>query len=210
MAWFRRGATWTWRWAGTRWLLLAVAVAACAGWALDLRPVAVVWGPVGTWVGGLATAGGLVFTGVQLRDARRDRREEVDRRRQDEAERREAMARSVSVDTVVHRIGDEWVVDYTIVNGGDFPIENVVLLVADVDAVDVRPADGVGTCLQLVVGTLHHKEIVRDDHGPLRIKREPASGELTALGSLRFTDTWGQSWWRGPGRLERTADPARG
>ncbi len=52
-----------WRSSIVRWLLLAVAVVVTVGWMLELRPLATVWGPVGSWVGGIAAALGLIFTG---------------------------------------------------------------------------------------------------------------------------------------------------
>jgi hypothetical protein len=75
---------------------------------------------------------------------------------------------------------DGWVLDYTIANGGDYPIENVVLLVIDTSAEDIRPEDQVGTCLELVLGTMHHKQVLTDKYGPLRIEHAPAFGEITA------------------------------
>jgi hypothetical protein len=90
-----------WQWAGAKWALLAVAVVATTGWALELRPLATVWGPVGTWVGGLATSAGVIFAGIQIRDARLQRKGEEEQRLQELIEHRERMARSVSVNTVV-------------------------------------------------------------------------------------------------------------
>lgn len=206
----QRWAGATWQSGATRWLLVAVAAVAVTGWAIGLRPVAPVWGPVGTWVAGLAIAAAVLFGGVQLRATRLEQRDEHQRRRHEEAGRREAMARSVSVTAVVKEQDDEWVVDYTIANGADFPVDDVVLLVADPDADEVRPQEQVGTCLRLAIGTLHHKEVVRDVHGPVRMKREPAFGEIDGLASVSFTDPWGQAWWRAPGEIARVEERARG
>jgi hypothetical protein len=73
-----RAAQDTWRTAASRWILAAAFLICLAGWTLDLRPLAPVWGDVAT-------------------DARRQRAREEERRINEEIERREAMARSVSI-----------------------------------------------------------------------------------------------------------------
>lgn len=59
--------------------------------------VSVEWGTVDEWVGGVATSGGLLFTGFEISASRRQRRDEEQRRLETEAERREAMAPTVGV-----------------------------------------------------------------------------------------------------------------
>ncbi|TFV65790.1 UNVERIFIED_ORG: hypothetical protein E4P37_08645 [Bacillus sp. AZ43] len=73
-------------------MLAVIAVVCAVGWSFELRPAAPVWGDIATWVSGLATSGGLVFAGVQIRDARRQRLKEDQRLVQAEVERRTAFA----------------------------------------------------------------------------------------------------------------------
>ncbi|TFV65789.1 UNVERIFIED_ORG: hypothetical protein E4P37_08640 [Bacillus sp. AZ43] len=98
-------------------------------------------------------------------------------------------------------------IKYTLVNGGDYPIDNVVLVVADLVA-DCVPQEQRGCALELVVGTMYQKQVIEDE-AAVRLRGAPAFAEITALGSILFTDSWGQSWWRGPGQLQLRDVPAR-
>lgn len=118
------------------------------------------------------------------------------------------MARAVSISTLAaEQEGNRWEIDYAIVNGGDYPIENVVLLVTDLTP-DSDPKQQKYMAFELVVGTMHQKQTIKDKL-TVHLSSAPAFAELTALGSLRFTDSWGNSWWRGPGELSPTPDPPR-
>lgn len=198
-----------WRAPATRWVLLA-SVAACGlGWATSLRPSAPVWGPVGVWVGGLATAIGLVLTAIELRAASQQREVESERTRRAEDERREAQARAVAVSSIADQRGkNKWYIKYKIMNGGDYPIDNAVLVVADPGADEVDLADQRGAAMELVLGTVLPKELIEDEV-LVRFTEEPFFVELSSLALILFTDTWDQSWARGPGRLERRDYPAR-
>lgn len=180
----------------------------------------IAWGTVGEWVGGLATAGGLLFAGHEISASRRDRAEEDRRRREQEGERREAMARAVGVTGIPRRVdrsvydgpdvppGEErWEVDYAVHNSGEYPIDRVVVKVLDPGAPksgQPRPRDAI----QVVVGTVLAKQTYAN-RAEFTLSREPAFAELTHMVSVDFTDTWNQSWHRAPGVLERRDHPAR-
>jgi len=155
----------------TRWVLAIGFVVCLVGWTFAIRPLAPAWGDVATWVSGLATSGGLIFAGLQIRDARRQRVTEDQRRVESELEQREAMARAVSVSSILDHTKDGWIVKYTLANGGDYPIDNVVFVVADY-VNDSRPEDQVGTAVEIVIGTMHHKQIIESTH-PLHLTVHP-------------------------------------
>lgn len=165
-------------------------------------------GDLGTWVGGLATASGLWFAGVQIKDSREERKAQEKQRRQDEEERREAMARAVAISSLAQRDGDCWVIEYTLLNGGDYPIESVVVVADSLDP-ECEPKRQLLTAFQSVIGTMHQGELHNEKIEVSFDYREPVFGETTALVSVIFTDTWGQTWWRGTGTLERMDGPAR-
>jgi hypothetical protein len=185
-----------WRSAVVRWLLLAVALVAAAGWYWRLQPVETVWGDVATWVGGLATSAGLIFAAYQIRLANLQRRNEETRRIQDEGDRRVAMARAVGVRSVVKQEGPDWFVGFTLHNGGDYPINDVVVVIIDPGAPVIAPERQQGTALEYVVGTVLPKETISEEKYPVHFTAEPAFGEITSLGAVLFTDTWGQHWAR--------------
>ncbi len=209
-----------WRSSVVRWLLLAVAVITTLGWVLELRPLAAVWGPVGSWVGGIAAALGLIFTGIQIRDASEERAAEEVRRRQDaldlkqervrvEVERREAQARAVAVESLVQEGDSGWTFTYTVSNGGDYPIDNAVLLVAGGGAQTLEELmSQSGAALELVLGTVAQKT-AKAGVDPVNLVDEPSFGEMTSYCVLLFTDTWDQHWARAPGLLTRRDLPAR-
>lgn len=186
--------------------------------------LALAWGTVGEWVGGLATAGGLIFAGLEIRMSMRQREAEEQRRREDEDKQRKAMARAVSInayyeedDDYVVRQGswasDEikdvpWMkMEYTVHNGGEFPIHNVVVVVVDPGA-EAEPEEQRGCAKEIVIGTLAAKETVQDQSA-VRFTEEPVFGELTALAGVLFTDVWGNHWYSGGGRLVERDSPPR-
>jgi hypothetical protein len=174
-------------------------------WAL-IRQVEL--GDLGTWVAGIATATGLWFAGIQIRDNRRERKAQEDQRRQDEFERREALARAVAISSLAQREGDGWTIEYTLLNGGDYPIESVVVVAHSLDP-GCKPRNQQLTAFQMVIGTMHQAQLHKETVGVHFDYREPVFGELTALASVIFTDTWRQTWWRAPGEIERMDGPAR-
>jgi hypothetical protein len=170
--------------------------------------LALQWGTVGEWVGGLATAGGLVFAALEIRATRRDRLAEERRRISETDAHREAMARAVGVNAlpVLDQEGN-WEVEYEIFNGGSYPIDNVMLVVAD-PGVDHDPTEQRGTALELVLGTVLPGRPVTGRQ-PLSFTADPVFAQVTHLAALLFTDTWDQHWARGPGVLRRRLDPPR-
>jgi hypothetical protein len=197
-----------WRAPVTRWILLIIAAVCAVGWAWELRPLATQWGNVGEWVGGLGAAGGLFFAAIQIRQASLTRAAEAERREDDEQERREAQARSVALFSLAGERDGKHFVKYRLMNGGDYPIDNVVLVVADPGADYIDLSQQRGTAIELVIGTVLPKE-VQEDETEVHFTRLPAFGELNSLAQVLFVDTWNQSWVRGPMLLERTTAPAR-
>ena len=174
---------------------------------------AVEWGTVGEWVGGLATAGGLIFAGWQIRQDSRSRRAAEKRRIEDEEARREAMARAVSVTADLKRVGREkgryvYETDCRVHNGGEFPIDDVVLVVADPAARGRDLARQHGTALEIVIGTVAAGATDGDNH-KLTFSEDPPFLELTSMGGVLFTDAWGTHWYRSRGTLERREQPPR-
>lgn len=176
--------------------------------------VAAEWGTVGEWVGGLAASLGLVFAAWEIRASTRERHAAEARRVADEEERREAMARSVSVraDLGVEPTTDlpgpptggpcAYRMSYRLHNGGEFPIDDVVLVVADPGADAPSLQDQKGTALELVVGTVASGD-TEEGEELVTLTERPAFEELTSLAGVLFTDTWGTHWFRAPGVLER-------
>lgn len=165
-------------------------------------------GDLGTWVGGLATASGLWFAGIQIKDSREERKAEEKRRRAEELERREALARAVAISSIARCDDDGWTISYTLLNGGDYPIGSVVVVGESLHP-ECMPKYQQFTSFQNVVGTMHQGQLVEDE---VKVKfkyREPVFGELTNLVSVIFTDTWGQSWYRKSGSVERLGQQAR-
>jgi membrane protein implicated in regulation of membrane protease activity len=197
-----------WRSAAMRWLLMFGFTISAIGWRLALRPAATVWGTVAEWVAGLATSGGLIFAALQIRASLEQRKEEENRRQDELQEHRQAQARSVGVNVEVEQSDDSWTIKYTIHNGGDYPIDDAMLVIADWSN-EWNLADQQGTALELVVGSVMPKQTLRDEYPGVKVPVEPIFGELTRLAGLLFTDTWDQHWYRAPGQLERRENPPR-
>ncbi len=192
-------------------LVFAVGFAICGvGWWASIRPAEPVWGPVGTWVGGLATAMGLVFAGTQIRDARKQRQLEAQLRQDGETERRDAMARAVCISSTLAAQDDgSEAIEYSLMNGSDYPIDMIVIQINDPGGyLGYHLEDGSPVPRELVIGTMHSKQVISGKE-PVQPKPEIPFLLLTGMASVVFTDTWGQSWWRCPGQLEKRDGPAR-
>lgn len=119
------------------------------------------------------------------------------------------MARAVSISSsVIEEKGGRYRVEYSLMNGSDYPIDTVVLLVASYDERECEPAEQSGCAAELVIGTMYSKQLIKDSV-PVQFDHEPPFVMLTAMASVLFTDSWNQTWWRGPGYLERRNHPAR-
>lgn len=196
-----------WNSSALRLTLLLVAITSGIGWWLELRPVSTVWGSIGEWFAGFAAAGGAVFAGMEIHSSRKQREEEAEQRRVLEEQHREAMARAVGVQGIPIREKKRWMLKYTVHNGGEFPIDDVVLVVSD-PGVSGAPQEQTGTAIEVVLGTVMSGQSVQEEV-ELRFSREPAFSESTRLTGVLFTDTWNQSWYRAPGYLVKRAAPAR-
>lgn len=171
------------------------------------------WGTVGEWVGGLATAAGLVFAGWQIRRDALTRRAAENRRIEEEEARREAMARSVSVRADLTPTGREqgrflYQLDCRAHNGGDFPIDDVVVVIADPAAPIRDLANQQGAVREIVFGTVAAGE-TQSDKQNLTFDAQPVFAELTSLAGVLFTDAWGNHWYRAGGTLRRRELPPR-
>lgn len=176
--------------------------------------MAVEWGNVGEWVGGLAAAAGLAFAGWEVRVASRRRREDQAAQREavlrDQEFHREAMGRSVSVQAIPNQREDgTWFCKYEVHNGGDYPINGAVVVIGDPGAEDYRPLDQVGTASETVIGTIAAGSSVNGTFDHLHFSSAPAFAELTGLASVLFTDAWGQHWASSPTGLEKRLAPPR-
>lgn len=196
-----------WNSGGFRVGLVFTAVICAVGWWLELRPVSTVWGSVGEWIAGLAAAGGLLFAAQEIHLSRQQRVEEAEKRRAEEEEHREAMARAVGVQGVPNKQKKRWTLKYTVHNGGQFPIDDVVLVVSDPGR-EGNPQDQTGTAIEVVIGSIMPGQTVQDEI-EVPFTREPAFAEMTRLTGVLFTDTWKQSWYKAPGCLVKRTSPAR-
>jgi hypothetical protein len=168
------------------------------------------WGNVAEWVGGLATAAGLFFAAMQIRLASKERAAEEARKTTVEAERREAMARAVGVRSLAYEKDGQWYVDFSLQNGGEYPIDDVVIVITDPGSEGQRPEDQIGTALESVIGTVLSKETIERTGEVVHFTREPVFGEDINLASVLLTDPWNQHWAKTPlGGLIRRADPPR-
>ena len=109
-------------------VLLVLLVLTSLGWALDLRPLATVWGSVADWVAGLATAGALLFAAEQIRLTRQQRTDEERAHKESEAERRESQARAVSISSSWSPERED-VLQWELSNGADYAVDDVAVLI---------------------------------------------------------------------------------
>jgi hypothetical protein len=168
------------------------------------------FGNVAEWVGGVATAAGLFFAAMQIRLASKKRAAEEARRAAADAEHREAMARAVGIRSVSYEKDAKWHVEFSLQNGGEYPIDNVVVVITDPGSEEPRPEDQVGTALEQVIGTVLSKETLQAGPEIVHFTREPVFGEYTNLASVLFTDAWNQHWAKTPlGGLIRREGPPR-
>lgn len=186
------------------WLLAVPLVVVFILWQWDIAPMATVWGDVGTWVAGLATLGGLVYASRSLQGQTKQREAEERRRIEDELNRRLAHAREVAVSSRWKE--DEssptrMRVELELINASPYPIDGVVLLI---------PAGGMEMehyyDIELVVGTVLPGERIPEIADWVDKPDIPFSLLVDCV-RVRFTDTWGTHWLRGPERLEEM--PAR-
>lgn len=169
-------------------------------------------GNVGEWLGGVAAAVAAGFAAVEIRRARLEREQEELQRREERHEDQMAEVRAISVNATFDdgspglAPGDPHVttMTYEVHNGGRYPIDEVVLLVAAGHEGDPQS----GSALELVIGTVAAGRSVTGDH-EVRLDHEPVFGELTRLATLLFTDAWGRHWHRGGQTMEELAYPPR-
>lgn len=155
------------------------------------------WGSVPVWVGVAITLFGFLATVYQLRLGRQDRQEERDLAREDEAERRTAMARAVGVKIDWGKTDEARGVtsaDVEIQNGGPYPVDGVVIVIE----ADEYPK-------QVLVGTLLAGVTMKQTHEVRR--QEVVFGESTSGASLLFTDAYGKHWSRTGQDLVQVEDP---
>ena len=91
-------------------------------------------------------------------------------------------------------------------NGGDYPIDNVVLVVADPGAEYVDLAQQQGTAVQRVLGTMLPKE-TQESAVEVTFTSDPVFGQCNSMAQVLFLDTWNESCARGPMVLERMEAP---
>lgn len=119
------------------------------------------------------------------------------------------MAQRVSIRAIPSQTPQgNWEAPYQIHNGGDYPIENVVIVIDDPGR-DGDPLDQSGTATELVIGPVAAgaTESGRIEH--MHFTREPAFAELTHLATLLFSDHWGNNWAITGTRLVERKSPAR-
>jgi hypothetical protein len=152
------------------------------------------------WAGVIVTGGGFGLAVWQLAASRKDNRVAEQRRRDDETERRLAMARAVAVKVMwkdsAQRNGTASA-QFTLLNSSPFPISGV--------RVDL-PGDGPGGGMQIVVGSVLPGEEVVETY---EIKRESIPfSSLTSGVTAHFTDVYGTHWARTPRDIEERPYPA--
>jgi hypothetical protein len=196
-------------------LLIAVSLVSIAGWTRT-RPPAPVWGDVATWTTVVVTMGGLLLVRQQLVETREAEVKST-------LEHREAMARSVSIDSEVVEVdGDDWIDDdhdWTFLqpsqepegyggsvvphllqckvrNDGEFPIFDVVLMLNQLDVYIDEEGGAVGSTY-LPVPVLQKGAEKEFEHGPVWPRDAMFLADLANVDArVAFTDTWGKRWGR--------------
>lgn len=183
-------------------------------WLMDLD-----WGSVPAWVGGMATALALVFAGVQIRLSRIERHEDELVRQAAVRDDRVANAKAVSVRCSFDAIEGHGAasdanevsafhVQWTLTNGGRFPIWQTVLVLGDTGTSPESWADQAGTAYELVLGPVAPGE-TRSGEMDVTFTYEPHYSEFDGLSAVLFSDVWDQHWyWRAPNLVQRE-QPAR-
>lgn len=177
------------------------------------------WGNVGEWVGGVSAAIAVAFAGYELRRVRTDRQ-------QAETEHREAMARAVSVSAeypqttqskiaranAMREHGQDAVylgVKGEVHNGGDYPIDDVIVYIADFNHQDSLPGHEGRNALEYGLGTVAARSMTSFAEPSVEFVGEPIFGEITSMAAVRFTDAWGTHWYRAARVLEQRESPPR-
>jgi hypothetical protein len=118
------------------------------------------------------------------------------------------MAQRVGVRAVPSKTDDgKWEVAYSVHNGGDYPINTLLLAVND-PGQDGRPEDQMGTAVEVVMGSINAGEISQG-RTHVHFKAEPSFGELTYMAAVLFSDHWGNHWATKGGEVMRRPYPAR-
>ncbi|MGP5319121.1 hypothetical protein ACTXMB_14415 [Arthrobacter rhombi] len=157
-----------------------------------------------TVAGALLTATGLVYAHFQIKESRRQSREEGVRRQQEKEQKRYNYALSIGVKALWNQTGSDHTgtrplkttCTVTVSNGSPFAITNVRL---DVERDEPSPIEQVwGTVLP---GALEN-EVFEMKRAPL-----PFSA-LTGGVVLNFSDAFGNHWRRTPEGLKEMENPA--
>lgn len=187
------------------WLLAPTLVLLFVLWRREIAPVATIWGDVGTWVAGLGTVVGLVYASLSLQGQTKQRVVEELRRAEDKRSLEKAHARQVAVSSAWKQDkynASRMRIELELINASPYPIDGVVLLIPR-GGMERRDNDQT----ELVVGTVlpgerisEKREWVDDVHVPFAL--------MVDCVQVRFTDTWGNHWLRGPSNLEEMVAPA--
>lgn len=207
---------------------LTLAIGFFIAWKLQLVPLATVWGDLGTWVAAVFTGGGLIFAGVSAKSAAQSvraqtqqRGEQEQARKDDDRDKRTAMAHAVAVSSWwATDWNGTWCVCYRIVNKSSYPISQVTVRVWDLYddggdktwtdkaskmTLDHPEYDGI---LGRVVGTMLPDdelfEAVRVNH-PMAGPRP--FGLVVDAAAVHFVDVWGKSWSRTDTRTKPADGP---
>lgn len=191
------------------WLLTTLLVAAIIMWQKAIQPLEPVWGDIGTWVAGVATLIGLVYASLSLQGQTQQRRDEAAQRHQDEADQREAQARAISVTSnwIPLRNSEKCItmrIELELINASPFPIDTVVLE----HPIPNRHEEGGWGTSSRIVGTLLPGKSFKWDSQYYKDLDIPFS-QLFDFAQVRFSDTWGTHWLRGPGHIEKMPSPPR-
>jgi len=117
-------------------------------------------------------------------------------------------AQRVGVRAIPGKNGDGgWEVEYTIHNGGDYPINTVLLAVND-PGQEGLPEEQMGTAVEVVIGNLNSGE-TSQGRTHVHFSAEPMFAEMTYMAAVLFSDHWGNHWATKGGEVIRRQYPAR-
>lgn len=192
----------------------ALAVVFATAWGVDLVPYSTVWGDAGSWATAICTLGGLIYAGLGLRHQVNQRNREEALRQEQAKELRWAHARQVSITSRMIPASDvpnspgepeethnqaPLRVKYEVINTSPYPIDGVVVLspLFEMDADSGQPHDE-----EIVQGTLFPGERV-DGEGHATAGSDLPFAHMVDVCRVRFTDSWGTHWIRGPQMLDQ-------